>query len=248
MTNKFKTAALQILTEVNRPLHYKEITRLALEKGILETEGATPDASMNSQLVTDINKKGKGSDFRRTAPATYELNPDKEVIEPKKHKKVLEEEAAEEEKISIETGFVGKAGEHLVCSELLFKGYNASIMSVDSGMDIIATKNNKLFSIQVKTANANAFDTYNFDVRKVSFEKDYAGNTFYVFILKGKTQTQFLIIPLHEMEKKVAEKAIIYVQSYKKYRVKIDIREGKIFLGNRNHEMNYYLNNWEVIK
>ena len=245
--NKFRTAAIQILSEVNKPLHYKEITKLALDKGILETEGATPDSSMNSQIITDISKKGDGSDFIKTAPSTFALNPNKKPIEPKKQKKVLEEEAVEEEKISLETGFTGKAGEHLVCSELLFRGYNASIMSVDSGMDIIATKNNKLFSIQVKTANANHYDTYNFDVRKVSFEKDYAGNTFYVFILKGKMQTQFLIIPLHEMEKKVAEKAIIYVQSYKKYRVKIDVREDKIFLGNRNHEMKYYLNNWEVI-
>lgn len=246
--NKFRTAAIQVLTESKKPLHYKEITRLALEKGILETEGATPDASMNSQIITDINKKGEGSDFIKTAPSTYSLNSHKKILEPKRQKKVLEQEAVEEEKINIETGFIGKAGEHLVCSELLFRGYNASIMSVDSGMDIIATKNNKLFSIQVKTANANAFDTYNFDVRKVSFEKDYAGNTFYVFILKGKVQTQFLIIPLHEMEKKVAEKAIIYIQSYKKYRVKIDVRDEKVYLGNRSHEMNYYLNNWDTIK
>lgn len=246
--DKFRTAAIQILSESKQPLHYKEITKLALEKGILETEGATPDSSMSSRIITDINKKGQGSDFVKTAPSTYGLNHHKKVLEPKRQKKVLEQEAAEEEKINLETGFIGKAGEHLVCSELLFRGYNASIMSVDSGMDIIATKNNKLFSIQVKTANANAFDTYNFDVRKVSFEKDYAGNTFYVFILKRKVHTKFLIIPLHEMEKKVSEKAIIYVQSYKKYRVKIDVREEKIYLGNRSHEMNYYLNNWGVIK
>lgn len=246
--NKFKNAAIQILSEVKKPLHYKEITRLALDKGILETEGATPDSSMNSQIITDINKKGEGSDFIKTAPSTFALNPNKKVIELKKQKKVLEEEAVEEEKINIETGFTGKAGEHLVCSELLFRGYNASIMSVDVGMDIIATKNNKLFSIQVKTANANAYDTYNFDVRKVSFERDSAGNTFYVFVLKAKNKTDYLILPLSEMEKKLTEKAIHYVQSYKKYRVKIDIREEKIYLGNRNHEMNYYLNNWEVIK
>lgn len=246
--NKFRTAAIQILSEAKKPLHYKEITKLALDKGILETEGATPDQSMNAQIITDINKKGKGSDFIKTAPSTFALNPNKKVIEPKKQKKVLEAEAEEEEKISIDSSFTGKAGEHLVCSELLFKGYNASIMSVDAGMDIIATKNNKLFSIQVKTANANEYDTYNFDVRKVSFEKDYAGNTFYVFILKGKEKTDFLILPLNEMEKKLSEKAILYIQTHKKYRVKIDIREGNIYLGNKQHQMNYYLNNWKVIK
>lgn len=246
--NKFRTAAIEILAQANAPLHSKEITRRALEMGILETDGATPESSMAAQIITDIRRKGNASDFIKTGPSTYALNPNKEALPEKKRLKQIEEEKEEEEKISLETGFTGKAGEHLVCSELLFRGYNASIMSVDSGMDIIATKNNKLFSIQVKTSNANAYDTYNFDVRKISFEKDYAGNTFYVFILKAKTDTKFLIIPLYEMEKKVSEKAIIYVQSYKKYRVKIDLREGKIYLGNRQHEMSYFLNNWELIK
>ena len=246
--NKFRTAAIEILTQAKAPLHSKEITRRALEQGILETDGATPEASMAAQIITDIRGKGKASDFIKTGPSTYALNPHKEALPEKKRLKQIEEEKEEEEKISLETGFTDKAGEHLVCSELLFRGYNASIMSVDSGMDIIATKNNKLFSIQVKTSNANAYDTYNFDVRKISFEKDYAGNTLYVFILKAKTDTKFLIIPLYEMEKKVSEKAIIYVQSYKKYRVKIDLREGKIYLGNRQHEMSYFLNNWELIK
>lgn len=63
--NKFKTAAITILSEAQKPLHYKEVTRLALEKGILETEGATPDASMNAQIVMDIKHKGKLSDFVR---------------------------------------------------------------------------------------------------------------------------------------------------------------------------------------
>ena len=53
--NKFKTSAITILTETGKPLHYKEITRLALDKGILVTDGATPDASMNAQIVMDIN-------------------------------------------------------------------------------------------------------------------------------------------------------------------------------------------------
>lgn len=246
--NKFRIAAIEILKEAKKPLHYKEITRLALNKGILETEGATPDASMNAQIITDIKQKGESSDFIKADKATYTLNPNKKAIEPSKQKKVLEEEEIEEEKIKIDSGFIAKGGEYLVCSELLFREFNASIMSVDKGIDIIATKNNKLYSIQVKTANANDYNTYNFDVRKVSFEREYAGNTFYVFVLKGREKTNFLILPLSEMEKKVAEKAIHDIKSYEKYRVKIDIRDDKIYLGNRNHEMNYYLDRWEVIK
>ena len=52
--NKFKKSAIEILSKSKTPLHYKEITRLALEQGILETEGATPEASMNTQISVDI--------------------------------------------------------------------------------------------------------------------------------------------------------------------------------------------------
>lgn len=246
--NKFRIAAIEILSEVKKPLHYKDITRLALEKGILETDGATPDASMYAQIITDIKNKGAASDFIKKDKATFALNPNKKAIEGKKQKRAYEEDEIEDEKIKIDSGFIAKGGEYLVCSELLFREFNASIMGVDKGIDIIATKNNKLYSIQVKTANANEYNTYNFDVRKVSFEREYAGNTFYVFVLKGKEVTSFLILPLSEMEKKVTQKAIHDIKSYDKYRVKIDVRDDKIFLGNRDHEMSYYLNNWGIIK
>jgi len=50
------------------------------------------------------------------------------------------------------------------------------------------------------------------------------------------------------MEKKVYEKAILEVGKGKRYRVNIKLRNGNVYLGNMNHEMNYYLNNWELIK
>ncbi len=61
--NKFLVSAKQILSEVKKPLHYKEITKMALDKGILETDGATPDASMNAQLVVDISAFVGGPSF-----------------------------------------------------------------------------------------------------------------------------------------------------------------------------------------
>lgn len=243
--DKFRSAALQILKQAKKPLHAKEITRLALEAGILETDGATPERSMNARLITDINSKKTASDFIKTGPSTYNLNPKKKEV--KNAKKIIEVEKEEEEKILVDSSFTGKAGEHLVCSELLFRGYNASIMSVDTGMDITATKDNKLFSIQVKTANLNKYNTYNFDVRKLSFERHQSGNVFYIFVLKGD-QNHFLILPYYEIERKVTEKAISKINRNKNYRVKISIRESKIYLGNQKHEMSYFLNKWEVIK
>jgi Holliday junction resolvase len=243
--NKFKTAAIIILSEVGSPLHYKEITRLALEKGILETEGATPEATMNAEIVIDIKKKGILSDFIKKARSTYGLNPDK----PKPETKPLdEEEKHHEEKLAVASGYIGKAGEHLVCSELLFRGFNASIMSVDTGVDIVATKDNRLYGIQVKTSRLNKFNTYVFDVRKVSFERHGYGSTFYIFVLYGETKPNYLLLPYFEVEKKVHEKAILEVGHGERYRINIKLRGPDVFLGNMDHQVNYYLNNWSIVK
>ena len=50
----FKQAAEKILGESDHPLSPSEIVELALEAGIVETEGATPEATMGAQLYLDI--------------------------------------------------------------------------------------------------------------------------------------------------------------------------------------------------
>jgi hypothetical protein len=244
--NTFKQSAIEILKKAKMPLHYTEITRLALESGILETEGATPEATMNAQIVVDIKNKGEGSDFVRTAPGTFALNPNKKEI--KETPKIQEAEKAEEEKIVIEGGFTGKGGEHLVCSELLFRGFNASIMSVDVGVDISAIKDNKFFGIQVKTARKNSFDTYSFHIRKKSFDRFSQGNIFYILVLRDGINNSFLILPSNEVEKKIKEKAIFTVNNNSGYALNVKFRDQKIYLGNTDHEMSYFLDNWSLIK
>lgn len=54
---QFKDAAYEILKEAGKPLHYNEITDLAIAKGILETQGQTPHATMGALLYTDTLKE-----------------------------------------------------------------------------------------------------------------------------------------------------------------------------------------------
>jgi len=72
--NSFKDIAYQILKEAGKPLHSKEITKIALDRGWLKTAGKTPEATMNAQLVVDINSKKDKSRFIKTAPSTFGLN------------------------------------------------------------------------------------------------------------------------------------------------------------------------------
>jgi HJR/Mrr/RecB family endonuclease len=60
---QFKDAAYEILKEAGKPLHYSEITDLAQQKGILDTTGQTPHATMGALLYTDTLKEN--SRFRR---------------------------------------------------------------------------------------------------------------------------------------------------------------------------------------
>lgn len=91
--DSFKNIAYQILKESGKPLHSKEITKIALQRGWLNTAGKTPEATMNAQLVVDINSKKEKSRFVKTAPSTFGINegstiPVKEEIkkEEKKYK------------------------------------------------------------------------------------------------------------------------------------------------------------------
>lgn len=73
--NTFKEVAYEILKEAGKPLHYKEITKIALKRGWLKTAGKTPEATMSAQLIVDINTNQEKSLFLKTAPATFNLNP-----------------------------------------------------------------------------------------------------------------------------------------------------------------------------
>jgi len=89
--NSFKDIAYTILKEAGKPLHSKEITKIALDRGWLKTAGKTPEATMNAQLVVDINSKKEKSRFVKTGPSIFGLNENivvPEKVEVKKAEKI----------------------------------------------------------------------------------------------------------------------------------------------------------------
>jgi len=87
------------------------------------------------------------------------------------------------------TAYTGKAGEFAVLSELLFRGFNASIMSVDEGIDLVASKDNKYFHVQVKTANFQPDKPFQATIKSSAFR--HAGDVYYVVVLRQPTQVRF---------------------------------------------------------
>lgn len=246
----FLDAARQLLKGHPEGLHYEELTRQALDQGLVVTSGKTPEATMNAQLSTLIKRAGPVPEFRRVSPGTFALNPDYEPVtkikSTAKAKQASTGSATDDE--GIEGAYTGKAGEHLVAAELLFRKFNASIMPVDTGMDIVATRDGRLYNIQVKTSNLNKFQTYVFDIRVSSFERHNSSSSFYIFVLRDADHCDFLIVPFIELQKKIHEGAVRTVNDGARYRVNIKVRDGRVTLGTKEHDETYFLNNWGVIK
>ena len=90
--------------------------------------------------------------------------------------------------------YLGKAGEMAVSSELLYRGYNISLMAVDDGIDIVAIKHNNTYLIQVKTMTSKNDTTFATHIRRGSFERYRYSNCFYVFVLRSKEKNTFVVM------------------------------------------------------
>jgi restriction system protein len=70
---KILDAIEQVLKDAGAPLHYEEITKQVLEKGLWTAAGKTPDATINARLAVDIKGNGKQSRFQRTDKGMFAL-------------------------------------------------------------------------------------------------------------------------------------------------------------------------------
>ena len=144
MANKplsFKQAAERILRAAERPLSPKEIVERALEAGLIETEGATPDATMGAQLYLDLRNNAK-TPFKKVGRGKFTVAEARsstnsaEVIVDNQNQSVREQLRAKLQGME-------PAQFEVLVSELLGKlGYEAVKVtgrSGDRGIDIAAT-------------------------------------------------------------------------------------------------------------
>ena len=107
------------------------------------------------------------------------------------------------------TNFLGKAGEYAVMSELLFWGFNVSLMAVDEGIDVIATKDNKYFHIQVKTTGKpNANGQYAFSIRREAFDQNNSAHIFYILVMREGASTRYVVLPSTEIVRLIRQNHI----------------------------------------
>ena len=68
-----REAAESVLKEARKPLHVREITRIALQMRLWQTSGKTPEATVGARLYTDISRRKEESPFVLIAPQTFGL-------------------------------------------------------------------------------------------------------------------------------------------------------------------------------
>jgi restriction endonuclease Mrr len=69
----FTEAAAEVLRQVGRPLHYKEITAYAIEKSLLSHVGKSPEVTMGARLAALFKKPGDENPMVRVRPGVFAL-------------------------------------------------------------------------------------------------------------------------------------------------------------------------------
>ncbi|MHA8064281.1 hypothetical protein [Aquirufa aurantiipilula] len=143
-------------------------------------------------------------------------------------------------------GITGIAGEYFVAAELSLRGYMASItLRNNDSIDIHASKledNDKIFAIQVKTAQVNNRKW----ILNKKVEDKFSKSMFYIFVgLKGLNQRpDYYIVPsidLAKMVKKTHHDWLITPGKNGEKHIDSDVRNFKDYNGD-------YLERWDLLK
>jgi hypothetical protein len=69
----FIEAAAEVLRHAGKPLHYKEITELAIAKNLLSHVGKTPEVTMSHRLTSAVKKDDKEVPIVKVKPGVFAL-------------------------------------------------------------------------------------------------------------------------------------------------------------------------------
>ena len=178
---------IEVMSDVRGGLHIKEIALLVQERFPNITIPAEKlPSKINSALAADVKKGAKKSHFAKVKNKNKTFK--KGIYRLKKKPDVRPTPPPPP---IVSNQYTGAAGEFAVMSELLFYGFNASSMTVDDGIDIVASKEKSYFHIQVKTANVSAAGVYSFSIKKSSFTAKNSFQTFYVFVIRGSSNSRY---------------------------------------------------------
>src|SRR5688572_4665673 len=69
----FTEAAVEVLRLVGKPLHYKKICEIAIERNMLSHVGKTPEVTMSSRLATMVKRDRGEAPIVKVKPGVFGL-------------------------------------------------------------------------------------------------------------------------------------------------------------------------------
>ena len=233
----FRGAAIKVLQDAKEPLTPRQITKRAIKLGLLEgARSKDPVATMYGVIIQrqKAAKRGAEPEFVPVGGGRFRLGSrDDSGVPPKKPTKTHKTPSS----------YVGKAGEHLVIAELLLKKFNANTMSIDEGIDVVATWGDLVYAFQVKTANLSN-GTYSYNIPIKSFLKTDKNYAYYAFVLLDGDAVDFLVLPYLEVKKQIAQGGVYRLKKQQLYSVSITKKGDKLYLGNQNNDVTFYRRQW----
>lgn len=112
----------------------------------------------------------------------------------------------------VNSDYMGRAGELAVMSELMFRGYNVNRMMIDDGIDIIASKNNVYYYVQVKTTGIREGRVQQ-QIKYSSFERHIENRVSYIIVVRynkdDRDCNMFFKFTHEEIEKAAWQRCIL---------------------------------------
>ena len=142
---------------------------------------------------------------------------------------------------SSDKNYIGSAGEMAVCSELLFREYNVSRMSVDDGVDVVAIKNGKTFYNQVKTTQV-VTNNFSATIRTKSFDRYKANDCYYIIVARAK-KNMFLVFTADDIKRMIRNGDI--TQGVNQISMSFTQNDGHVYV--KSEKVDYALNYFDRI-
>ena len=234
--------AMTILSDAKSEMTVHEMAERAISRELVK--GVTKEAlaaKFSSSLSLSV--KRKDSPFVKVKNSSGGFKRGVYKLRRGRDKQVESNLPPELDDVS-DTGYIGRGGEYAVMSELLFRGFNVSLMSVDKGVDIVAAdEKNKYYHVQVKTATSKD-GLFRFTIKRKSFEANDVGSTFYVFVLRRDKRCDYVVMPSTQISTFMATNIIRGGESMSVI-MKI---EGKKFSLNNAADISIYVNSFRQIR
>ncbi len=248
----------RILSETKTGLHIKDIAQYYVDRGYIESDVDMETLAIKIGNFLASTVKSKSSSFSRVKGAKsgsykrgyYKLKagvklpelPEPPVFDSNDQTPNVKSVVADD----IGKTMLGKAGECAVMSELLYNGYNANTMMVDDGVDIVASKNNLFYFIQVKTSilNNNRLQVH---IKKDRFDAFIASQIRYVVVARFQHGNLFFIFSNSDIERFIFNNTVS-VGSSINIKIRIDQNTKRPMLHNnsREEDISFFQNKWDL--